>query len=67
MTEETGILFNRAFTVVFELKNIKILLKIKNEVYKYTKKCNIIGSASDIDIHSPSYALGKGYRTFHKT
>ena len=48
MTEETLILVNRAYTVVFEFKNIKILLKIGNEVYKLTKKCNI-GSWSDKD------------------
>ena len=30
MTEETGVLFIRAYNVVFELKNIKILLKLGN-------------------------------------
>ena len=34
MTEETGILFNRAYTIVFEFQNITILLKIENAVYK---------------------------------
>ena len=34
MTEETGVLFNRAYNVVFEFKNIKILLNLGNEVYK---------------------------------
>ena len=49
MTEETSILFNRAYTVVFCFKNIKILLKIGNGVDKLTKKCNIIGYGSDKD------------------
>ena len=30
----SSILFNRAHTVVFEFKNIKLFLKIGNEVYK---------------------------------
>ena len=34
MTEETGILISRAYTVVFEFENKKFLLKIGNEVYK---------------------------------
>ena len=31
MTEETDIPFNRGYTVVFEFKNIEILLKIGNK------------------------------------
>ena len=30
MIEKTGILFNRTYTAVFEFKNIKFLLKIRN-------------------------------------
>ena len=58
MTEETGILFNRAYNVVFEFKNIKILLKLRNEVYKQAKKCNIIGSGSDKDTLSELWSPG---------
>ena len=34
MTEQTSIILNRAYTIVFKFKNIKFLLKIGNEIYK---------------------------------
>ena len=54
MTEETDILFNRAYTVVFEFKNMKILLKMEMKSINKRKMSSVLGA---IKIHCPSYGL----------
>ena len=52
MTEETRIVCSIEFILIFLHPKVKILLKIRNEIYKYTKQCNIMGPGNDKDTFS---------------